>query len=171
MGTEPRYLGCTHLEVKQLGWPHHTLCAESRSAAFAFNFSAFKKNFYGCFCICTYVCTPLGAWFPWKPEWVLEWLKPLLQTVMRHHVGAGNQPGIFWESIQAVVLCDLRPSLASRRSICTHAAYVHTQKKCFLKNVSGGMVGSVWQTVWDFSGMKWSSWGTKCKETLLAYMH
>lgn len=76
MGTEPRYLGCTHLEVKQLGWPHHTLCAESRSAAFAFNFSAFKKNFYGCFCICTYVCTPLGAWFPWKPEWVLEWLEP-----------------------------------------------------------------------------------------------
>lgn len=35
-----------------------------------------KKNFYGCFCICTYVCTPLGAWFPWKPEWVLEWLEP-----------------------------------------------------------------------------------------------
>lgn len=97
-----------------------------------------KKKLYGCFCICTYVCPPLGAWLPWKPEWVLEWLEPELQTVMRHHVGAGNQPIIFWESIQAVVLCDPRPSLASRRSICTHAAYVHTQKQMFFKKCLWG---------------------------------
>lgn len=61
-----------------------------------FNFSALKKK-NGCFCTCTYVCTPLGAWFPWKAEWVLEWLELELQTVMQHHVGAGNQPGIFWK--------------------------------------------------------------------------
>lgn len=111
-------------------------------------------------------------------------LVPLEAWVGTRMAGTGvtdsyETPCWYWESTWNLLgehpgCCSMRSKTffwpPGDRSAHMQHTFTH-RNKCFLKNISGVMVGSVWQTVWDFSGMKWSSWGTKCKQTLLAYMH